>query len=470
MMGAAINVVPFMIHRSVPDIGPYVIPAMLFAALPALLAAFAYASLSSAMPRAGGSYLYASRGLHPYLGFVASFSQWFGLSIVIGVVSYLIVPFIRDVLLVLEYNQLAATLMLGSVRVPLALLLLWTFVGVNVLGGRFYERILIPMMVLMFTLGGIVVISGLFIDPADFLSAWELENDPVKGINEGKAFSLPVFFSAAAVLFSSFIGFDSIAQAGSEAKNPTRNLPLAIVLAIGTVGTFYLLFAASMYHMVPWQLIAAEAQAHDISAPGLLRYVLPAGLGVAILSGAVIALINDLPAMLLAVSRLMFAWAEDGIFPRPVTRTHPKYHTPYVALVASGSMATIGVLGSHFAGDFFLGVDIMVTSMMMNFLLICLSLLAIPYVNPRLARQVTVLRRRKLQVLIGGTGTLLLIFFLIIHTHKDLTAEVEAWYFRSTPVWLMVMSLASIIFFFKLRQLKNEGTDTNELFTTLPPE
>ena len=84
MMGASINVIPFMIQKNIPGIGPYVVPAFLFAAIPAVFAAFAYAILSSAMPRAGGSYLYASRGLSPYLGFIASFSQWFGLSIVIG--------------------------------------------------------------------------------------------------------------------------------------------------------------------------------------------------------------------------------------------------------------------------------------------------------------------------------------------------------------------------------------------------
>ena len=85
MLGAAINVVPFMIQRHVPGIGPYVLPAYLFAAIPAVLAAFAYAILASAMPRAGGSYVYASRALNPYLGFVASFSQWFGLSIAIAI-------------------------------------------------------------------------------------------------------------------------------------------------------------------------------------------------------------------------------------------------------------------------------------------------------------------------------------------------------------------------------------------------
>ncbi|MEK7729641.1 MAG: amino acid permease, partial [candidate division KSB1 bacterium] len=65
MIGAAINIIPFMIQRNVPGIGPYVVPAYFFAALPAVLAALAYAILASAMPRAGGSYVYASRALNP---------------------------------------------------------------------------------------------------------------------------------------------------------------------------------------------------------------------------------------------------------------------------------------------------------------------------------------------------------------------------------------------------------------------
>ena len=45
--------------------------------------------------------------LSPYLGFIASFSQWFGLSIVIGVISYIIVPFIRDVFFNLEFYNIS---------------------------------------------------------------------------------------------------------------------------------------------------------------------------------------------------------------------------------------------------------------------------------------------------------------------------------------------------------------------------
>tara|TARA_R110002051_G_scaffold185303_3_gene254765 strand:- start:1174 stop:2661 length:1488 start_codon:yes stop_codon:yes gene_type:complete len=470
MLGASINVVPFMIQRNVPGIGPYVLPAFAFAAIPALFAALAYGILASAMPRAGGSYIYASRGLNPYLGFVASFSQWFGLSIVIGVIAYVTVPFIRDVTLSLGWEEISNGLEVGWIRVSIALSLIWTFVAVNVRGVKSYERILLPMMFLMFALGGIVIAAGLLYDSTDFLTGLQEKTgrtfEPTTNIN----FDWRIFLSAAALLFSSFIGFDSIAQAGGEAKNPTKTLPRAILLAIVGVGLFYFLFASAVYHIVPWSFVAEEAMVKDISAPGLLSYVLPSGLGIAILAGAAIALINDLPAMLLSVSRLMFAWAKDGIFPKSISKVHQKNNTPHIALFVAGTMASIGVLGSHYAGDFFLGIDIMVTSMMVNFLLMCITLVAITKVNPTLAKQISVLKNRTLQLWIGWLGIITLSAFLGIHTFKDLTAQTAAWYFHSTPIWLIVMGIASIIFGVNWRRLQKKNAQLKELFLKLPEE
>ncbi len=99
MVGAGINVIPIMVQRNVPGIGPHVTAAFALAMIPAVLAALSYAAMASAMPRAGGSYVYASRSLHPYLGLVASFSQWLGLSFAMGVVAYVLVPFVRDIAL-----------------------------------------------------------------------------------------------------------------------------------------------------------------------------------------------------------------------------------------------------------------------------------------------------------------------------------------------------------------------------------
>jgi len=422
------------------------------------------------MPRAGGSYIYASRGLNPYLGFVASFSQWFGLSIVIGVIAYIIVPFIRDFFISIGLAEQAIIFEIGWVRLSIALLLVWSFVYVNIRGANLYERVLLPMMFLMFALGSIVILAGFFYDSSDFLHAIK-EKDGIEFlVTETSDFNWKIFLSAAALLFSSFIGFDSIAQAGSEAKNPTKNLPRAIFLAIFGVACFYFLFTLAVYHTVPWSYVQAKANDTDLTAPGLLSYVLPAGLGAAILLGAAIALINDLPAMLLSVSRLMFAWAEDGIFPSFIAKVHAINHTPYIALIMAGLMASIGILGSHFAGDFFLGIDIMVTSMMVNFLLMCITLLTIPKVNPELYAQVSIIKSRKVQQFIGCSGTLLLIGFLIIHIYKDLSSDVSHWYFRSTPIWLIVMSIASILFVVKWRGMVAADEMVKEKFKQLPEE
>ncbi|MGZ6079010.1 MAG: APC family permease, partial [Myxococcaceae bacterium] len=238
MVGAGIYVVPFMIQRHVPGIGSGVLLAYLLAAVPAVIAGLAYAILASAMPRAGGSYVYASRGLSPYLGFIASFSQWFSLCIAIGVVSYLLTPFVRDVALAAGALDLGRALDRPAVRVALPLAVLWTFAGVNLRGLETYQRVLLPLLGLTFLLGAVVILSAFVLGPGD-------AGAPLAG-------AVPVavrpgtIATAAALLFSSFIGFDAIAQAGGEACDPSRTLPLAIFLAIGIVTVFYALFAGAV--------------------------------------------------------------------------------------------------------------------------------------------------------------------------------------------------------------------------------
>ena len=156
------------------------------------------------MPRAGGSYVYGSRGLSPYLGFVASFSQWFGLSIVIGVVSYLLIPFLRDIATAVGWLPLAESLDEGPVRVTLALAFLWTFVGVNLRGVRLYERTLIPLMFVMFALGAVVIVAGFAFDHQDFAAAVQLREGRAIPVAAAPPFRIGTFLAASALLFSSF--------------------------------------------------------------------------------------------------------------------------------------------------------------------------------------------------------------------------------------------------------------------------
>ena len=133
-------------------------------------------------------------------------------------------------------------------------------------------------------------------------------------------------------------------------------------------------------------------------------------------------------------------------------------------------MATAAILGSHFAGDFFLGVDILVTSMLVNFGLMCVTVIALPGRNPEIAGRMTVVRNQPLRAGLSAIGVALLTVFLGVHVWKDLNADVGAWYFHSTALWIGVMALATVIYLREVASLRRAGVDIEALFRTLPPE
>ena len=125
------------------------------------------------------------------------------------------------------------------------MILIWVFVYVNIIGGRLYRNTLIPMLFIMFALGSIVIVSGVLFNQNDFIEAvFEIEKREITPL-QYKQFDWRVFLTASTLLFSSFIGFDAIAQTGNEAKNPTKNIPRAILLAIFIVSIYYILFTIS---------------------------------------------------------------------------------------------------------------------------------------------------------------------------------------------------------------------------------
>ena len=98
------------------------------------------------------------------------------------------------------------------------------------------------------------------------------------------------------------------------------------------------------------------------------------------------------------------------------------------------------------------------------------TVITLPGRNPEIAKDVTVLPNRAIQVPLASVGIVLLGTFLVVHVWKDLNADVAAWYFHSTPLWVGVMVLASVIYFKEVTALKRTGLDTDAHFLTLPPE
>ena len=108
--------------------------------------------------------------------------------------------------------------------------------------------------------------------------------------------------------------------------------------------------------------------------------------------------------------------------------------------------------------------------MLVNFLMMAVSVLTLPRRNPALARLVTVMPNLLVRRMVATLGVIVLTGFLAVHTWKDLTGPAEAWYFRSTLVWAVVIGIGSIIYWREVGGLRRAGVDLRARFAALPPE
>ena len=459
MVGVGVNILPFMVQRSQPGVGGWVPVAYALAAIPAILAALCYAALVSAMPRAGGSYVNISRALNPFAGFIASFSQWFGLSMAMGVVAYFMVPVLRDLVSAAGASNLAGVLDLTAPRLAISILAIWLAWVMNLVGIRFYERGVV-------ILAAITIVGPILMTVAGAVHAPAVLPSPSCDLPH---FTSSAFMGTAVVLFSSFIGFDAVSQAAGEARRAT-DLARAIVIAILCVTVYYVCFTWSVYHAVPWQQIYTISKIHDVSAPGLLASFLPPWLGIAILSSVVVAILKVLPAVMLGNSRTLYAFSRDKILPEFFARVHPRFHTPHSALTVTAIAATLCVLGCNWAGDFFLGVDLLVLSMLVNFLLMAAALLTFPRVNPGLYRGMIFLKSRSAQIFVASGAVLCLGALLAVELVQDLRAP-SPWYLKSTTSWAVAMLAGCWLFYRLWKRLRGEGVDLQAaVFGELPDE
>jgi APA family basic amino acid/polyamine antiporter len=469
MVGVGVNILPFMVQRNEPGVAGTVPIAYVLAAVPAALAALCYAMLSSAMPRAGGSYVYATRALDPLVGFLASFAQWFGLSMGMGVVAYLLVPMIRDVVATAGWPGIAPVFDQGPLRVTIALGAIWAFWVSNRLGVQTYERTVVVLVAAMIVGPIIMTVVGFANTPADFeraLAANGIAPPPAAAL---PSFSMSAFLATCVVLFSSFIGFDAIAQAGGEARS-VKDLPRSIVISLVSVAVYYVLFTAAVYHAVPWSHIYRASLVQDISAPGLLAPLMPRWVALVLLLAVTSSVLNSIISVMLANSRMLYAFAADRLFPGALAAIHPRYRTPHHAITMTAVAGSLSVIGCHLARDFFLGVDLLILSMLMNFILMAVAVITLPRTNPALYHAIEFLRSRGTQVAIAVSAIVLLGALLLIQIVTDLTSPAP-WYFKATGLWIVVMVTAALVFRWFWRALEREGVDPRaEIFSQLPPE
>jgi APA family basic amino acid/polyamine antiporter len=135
------------------------------------------------------------------------------------------------------------------------------------------------------------------------------------------------WLSAVLLLIYAFTGFESALIPAGEVKNPDRNIPLALVIALPLVAILYFLVQVVVVHTLgnsPHTAQPLSAAAFVLGGNTMARVV-----GV----GALLSTFGSLAANMIANPRITFAFAEQGDFPKWFAAVHPRYKTPYVSII-----------------------------------------------------------------------------------------------------------------------------------------
>jgi len=190
--------------------------------------------------------------------------------------------------------------------------------------------------------------------------------------------SFGAIFSAVALIFFAYIGFEDIANLADEVKDPARNLPRAIIYSIIITTVLYCLTAISVVSILDYELIA------DSPAPlsSVVSKVLgPVG-GILMSFIALFATANTVLIMMIVTSRMMYGMARDKALPEGLSKVSPKYRTPALAILMTMILAIIPL----FLGDISTVADATVFGVLITFFLVNLSLIVLRKKKPELER------------------------------------------------------------------------------------
>ncbi|RLQ96600.1 amino acid permease [Falsibacillus albus] len=145
-------------------------------------------------------------------------------------------------------------------------------------------------------------------------------------------------FSTAALVFFAFIGFDAVASAAEETKNPNKNLPRGILFSLLICTLLYVVVSGIMTGIVPYKQFKGNVD-HPISlAIQVAGIDWVAGI---IDLGAILGMTTVMLVMLYGQTRIMFAMSRDGLMPKGFSEVHPKFRTPFKATWFLGIIAAL---------------------------------------------------------------------------------------------------------------------------------
>jgi APA family basic amino acid/polyamine antiporter len=351
IIGTGIFVLTGTVARN--NAGPAVALAFVTAGVVCALAALCYAEFASTVPVAGSAYTFSYASLGELPAWIIGWDLVLEFALGTAVVAVGWSGYIRSLM-----DNAGWTLPdalggrdgadgFGFDILAAALVLVLT--AILVLGMKLSARITSLVVAIKVAVVLVVIIAGAFFvkganyDPfipkSQPVAAGESLDSPLIQVLFGWApanFGVMGIFTAASVVFFAFIGFDIVATAAEETKNPQRDMPRGILGSLFICTVLYVAVSVVVTGMQHYSRLSVDAPLADaFKATGHPWY---AGF---ISFGAAVGLTTVCMILLLGQTRVFFAMSRDGLMPRFFSRVHPKFKTPHRPTILLGVLIAV---------------------------------------------------------------------------------------------------------------------------------
>ncbi|MEQ4716347.1 amino acid permease [Nonomuraea sp. B19D2] len=353
-VGATLGTGIFVIlGQAVPKAGPAVVLSFVLAAITALFSALSYAELAGTIPVSGSSYSYAYATLGELVAWVCGWCLLLEYAVSVAAVAVGWGEYLNAFLRALFGFTLPEAVtrspgqgggVVNVTAIVIVLLATWLLLyGASESATANAIFVVIKVVVLLF----FCAVAFTAFQARNFAPFAPMG---VAGIT-----------AAASQVFFSYIGFDAASTAGEEARNPKRDLPLAIILSLAVVTAVYVLVAVAAIGAMPWTDFDPDKTEAGLShIAGLAAGASWPGLIVSF--GAVIAIASVVLTVIFGQTRILFAMSRDGLIPRIFQRVDMRHQVPVAntlivaafisvlaGLVPLGQLAEATSIGTLFA-------------------------------------------------------------------------------------------------------------------------